>query len=262
MSFWPRLGFGRKAREIEALERRVAALQTALKRSESAGRWAQFARGVTAATAVLMLALGFALGVYREPIKQSVLGLARATGLARSTPSADEPYAAYHKGEYATALRLARLLAQDEDDPRAQSLMGLIYYRGQGAPQDYAEAAKWFRLAADHLDIDAQFHLGLMFSQGQGVPQDSVEAARWFRLAADQGDAQAQYNLGVYYATGQAGKPDSVSAYMWFTLAAAHFAASDPRRGTAAGSRDLVAKGMTRDEIAEAQRRATEWKPA
>jgi hypothetical protein len=260
MSLLPRLRFGRD-RETEALERRVSALQAALTRSSAtAGRGTQFTRAVTAAIAALMLTCGFALGVYREPIRQSITGLARTIGLARPVPNADEPYAAYHNGDYATALRLASLLAQDEGDARAQSLLGLMHYRGQGVPRDYAEAAKWFRLAADQGDVDAQFYLGVMYSEGQGLPQDYAEGAKWFRLAADQGDAQAQYNLGIFYATQQAGKPDNVSAYMWFSLAAAHFAASDPRRSTAISARDLVANQLTQDQIAEAQRRAREWR--
>jgi hypothetical protein len=262
MRFLPQVRFGRD-REIEALQRRISSLQTALKHSsELAGRWTHFRREVTAAIAVHMLATGFALGIYHEPIKQSIIGLARTIGLAKRAPNADEPYAAYHNGDYATALRLASVLAQDEGDARAQALLGLMYYRGQGLPRDYAEAAKWFRLAADQGDVDAQFHLGVMYSEGQGMPQDYPEGAKWFRLAADQGDAQAQYNLGVFYATQQSGKPDNVSAYMWFNLAAAHFSASDPRRSTAISSRDLVAGRMTRDEIAEAQRRASEWRPS
>ena len=84
---------------------------------------------------------------------------------------------------------------------------------------------------------------------------------RWFRLAADQGDAQAQYNLGMLYAKGQAGELDNVSAYMWFNLAAAHFPLSDVRHDTAVASRDLLAKQMTREQVAEAQKRAGEWMP-
>ena len=38
-----------------------------------------------------------------------------------------------------------------------------------------------------------------MHSKGQGVPQDYKEAVKWYRLSAEQGDAQAQYNLGVMY---------------------------------------------------------------
>jgi TPR repeat protein len=93
------------------------------------------------------------------------------------------------------------------------------------------------------------------------VPLDFVEGARWYHLAADQGDPQAQYNLGAFYVKEQAGSsPDLVSAYMWFNLAASHFAASDPRRGTAISSRDFVARQLTPDEIAEAQRRARTWR--
>jgi uncharacterized protein len=256
MSFLPRLRFG-KDRETEALRQRVHALHAELKLStERAGPGTKFTPTVTSAIAVLMLALGFALGVYREPIKQSFIGMARAVGLARAV----EPYAAYHNGDYATALRLARGY---EDDPRAQSLLGLMSYRGQGVPRDYREAAKWFRLAADQGDVDAQFHLGVMYSEGQGVPQNHVEGAKWYRLAADQGDAQAQYNLGVFHTNGQAGRePDFVSAYMWFNLAASQFAASDPRRSTAINSRDLVAQRLTPDQLVEGQRRARERTPA
>ena len=38
-----------------------------------------------------------------------------------------------------------------------------------------------------------------MYTQGQGVPQDYVQAAAWFRKAAGQGNAPAQAALGVMY---------------------------------------------------------------
>ena len=59
----------------------------------------------------------------------------------------------------------------------------------------------------------------------------------------------------------QAGEPDNVSAYMWFNLAAAHFPQSDVRHDTAVASRDLLAKQMTREQVAEAQKRAGECMP-
>ena len=37
------------------------------------------------------------------------------------------------------------------------------------------------------------------------MPQDYGEAVKWYRRAADQGDAQAQYNLGLWYATDERG---------------------------------------------------------
>lgn len=38
-----------------------------------------------------------------------------------------------------------------------------------------------------------------MYKFGEGVPQDYVEAVKWFRMAAEQGYAGAQHNLGVMY---------------------------------------------------------------
>jgi hypothetical protein len=40
-----------------------------------------------------------------------------------------------------------------------------------------------------------------------------------------------------------------------------HFPAADTRLTTAIASRDLVARQMSRDQIAEAQKRASEWQP-
>ena len=57
--------------------------------------------------------------------------------------------------------------------------------------QDYAEAVKWYRLAADQGAPNAQSNLGLMYGKGQGVPQDYVRAHMWFNLSAAQGNQEA-----------------------------------------------------------------------
>jgi TPR repeat protein len=53
---------------------------------------------------------------------------------------------------------------------------------------DYAEAVKWFRLAAEHGHSGAQCHLGEMYAEGHGVEQDYVQAHMWFNLAAAAGE--------------------------------------------------------------------------
>jgi TPR repeat protein len=137
-----------------------------------------------------------------------------------------------------------------------------MFYHGRGVPRDDVEAAKWFRLAADQGDATAQFNLGVMYAEGQGVAQDYGEAMKWYRLAADQRHAQAQYNLGLAYARGEGVSPDYVSAHMWFNLAAVHFRASDTRKhDLAVRNRELAASKMTREQIAQAQNLAREWKP-
>ena len=41
-----------------------------------------------------------------------------------------------------------------------------------------------------------------MYFNGDGVAQNYAEAMRWYRLAADQGLAWAQYNLGLMHENG------------------------------------------------------------
>ncbi|WP_156360673.1 tetratricopeptide repeat protein [Dethiosulfatarculus sandiegensis] len=58
--------------------------------------------------------------------------------------------------------------------------------------------------AADQGYDAAQFNLGLMYFKGQGAPQNNKEAAFWFQKAAEQGFKTAQRNLCLIYATGNA----------------------------------------------------------
>ena len=170
---------------------------------------------------------GFALGSYSDLLKQAATNLRIVLGLGGAVSDVDADNAAYGKGDYTTALRLLRPLA-DQNDARAQSTIGEMYYHGRDVPQDDSEAIRWFRLAAGQGSAPARFHLGVAYAGGHGVPQDYSEAAKWYRLAADQGYAPAMYNLGLAYAKGEGVSLDNVSAHMWFNLAASSFPASPP----------------------------------
>src|SRR5580704_8147185 len=65
--------------------------------------------------------------------------------------------------------------------------------------KDYATAQKEFTASAGQGDACSQFNLSVMYDQALGVPQDYNEALKWLRLAADQGYAEAQRNLGLRY---------------------------------------------------------------
>ncbi len=82
---------------------------------------------------------------------------------------------------------------------------------------------------------------------------DYDTALREFRLLAEQGHAQAQVNLGIIYSQGRGVPKDSVQAYRWYTLAA------DQGDDLAEKFKDHLAKSMTLDQLAEAQRLAREW---
>jgi TPR repeat protein len=182
-----------------------------------------------------------------------ILGLSLAAPVAAGP--LEDANAAHERGDYATALRLWRPLA-DQGDAAAQFNLGVMYASGRGIPQNYAEALKWFRLAAAQGSAGAQFFLGNMYLSGQGVPESYAEAVKWYRLAADQGNATAQVFLGNMYAYGQGVPQDHVRAHMWFNLSAAHGGQ------VAAEARDNIARRMTPAQIAEAQKLAREWRPA
>ena len=62
-----------------------------------------------------------------------------------------------------------------------------MYSWGLGVKQDYVQAFKWYREAADKDHPDAQFRLGEMYVVGSGVKKDYVWAYTWYSLAATGG---------------------------------------------------------------------------
>jgi TPR repeat protein len=171
----------------------------------------------------------------------------------------EEGQAAYDSEDYATALKLLRPLAE-KGNAKAQSRLGQMYALGKGVPRDYAEAVKWYRKAAEQGDIVSQSSLAYLYIRGIGVPQDFAAAMRWGLLAANQGDAGAQFDIGTTYALGDGIPQDYVQAHMWLNLAAAGSSASDTKtRDDAIRNRNIVAKKMTPEQIAKAQRLAQEW---
>lgn len=97
---------------------------------------------------------------------------------------------AFQKGDYPTALRLWRTLAE-QGDACAQFNLGHMYRTGLGVPQDYQQAMFWDRQSAERGNAAAEFNLGVSYYNGQGVPQDYVLAHVWLSLSAIQGDADA-----------------------------------------------------------------------
>jgi TPR repeat protein len=132
--------------------------------------------------------------------------------------------------------------------------MGVLYANGQGVPQSYKEAGRWYRRAADQGDAVAQFNLGVRYANGQGVPQNDELAGRWYRRAAQQGHARAQSNLGVLYANGQGVPKDVIRAYMWLTIAVAGSRGDDGKPAIA--NQTTVASDLTAAQIEQAQEMA------
>jgi len=92
------------------------------------------------------------------------------------------------------------------------------------APMPVAAVSGGFqgmRRLAEQGDAAAQFSVGAAYATGDGVPQDYVEAVRWFAMAAEQGHVVSQATLGAYYWAGRGVPQDQVKAYFWSVLAQA-----------------------------------------
>lgn len=156
----------------------------------------------------------------------------------------------YNNKNYAEAAKWYRQAA-DQGHTSAQTYLGYMYQQGQGVPKDETEAVRWYRQAANQGYATAQTNLGWMYQYGQGISKDEAEAARWYRLAADQGYSNAQNNLGLMHQYGQGGlRKDDAEAVRWFRKSADQ---GDANGQTSLGYMYQRGLGVSRDE-AEAVR--------
>ena len=97
----------------------------------------------------------------------------------------------------ASVTTLERIRAAERGDADAQFEIGKAFNAGVGVKRDDAEAARWYRRAAEQGHAFAQYGLGIACVMGRdGTEQSWHEAARWWRLSADQGHQGAQVDLG------------------------------------------------------------------
>ncbi len=94
------------------------------------------------------------------------------------------------------------------------------------------------------------------------MPQDPAQAANWYRKAADDGSVDALYALGLLYQQGRGVPQDVVQADRWIVLAIQRYAASDKgKREKAVQARKNIESRMTPVQIEQAQKLVREWKP-
>ncbi len=76
-------------------------------------------------------------------------------------------------------------------DARQQTPRNVPTGAGTGRAQDSVDE---LRKAAEQGSVDAHSNSGTCTTTAEGVPQDYAEAVKWYRLAAEQGHADAQFN--------------------------------------------------------------------
>jgi len=84
-----------------------------------------------------------------------------------------------------------------QGDAEVQHNLGGMYTHGEGAPENDAEAFKWYRKAAEPGDALAQSVLGHKYYLGDGVPENYVKAHVWWSMAKTQGHENSKKVLEI-----------------------------------------------------------------
>jgi TPR repeat protein len=124
---------------------------------------------------------------------------------------------------------------------------------------DFAGAMNAWKPLAEKGDRAAQYAVADLYFNGKGVPQDQVEGLKWLRISANQGNPVASLDLGEMYFNGVGVEKDPVKAAMWMTLAAGK--ADGSLRTKAQQSLQSLKNVLTPDQMSQAQKLASEWKP-
>jgi uncharacterized protein len=103
-----------------------------------------------------------------------------------------------------------------EGDQHAQQLLGSL----NEIAGHFADAASWYRQAAEQGDAIAQGSLGRLYAAGRGVPEDFVQAYRWSRAAADQDDPLGELTLAALNTSGKGRSENAQEAVLWARKAA------------------------------------------
>jgi len=204
------------------------------------------------ATAVLLAPLGAAA----QPAPRDPAAVAAPVPSTIQPAPADLAFGAYQRGLFLTAFREAtQRIAADPGDAAAMTLLGELYARGLGVPQDWVKAADWYRLATARGDPQAAYALGMVLLDGRSTTRDPAGARRLlesaaeavpaaayslggvllrentpdsdrravalFRRAAAASDVDGQYALAVMLREGRGTAKDPIEAAIWMGRAAA-----------------------------------------
>lgn len=175
-------------------------------------------------------AMGFLyLGDLYADVSSEFANQAAALKAYRRSYEAGIPLGAYYIGEmyeygkgipvdYAEAMRWYLLAAEHIGD--GSNSVGDLYYYGKGVEQSYVEAMKWYRKAAQRGDRDAMTNIGILYDDGKGTEPDAAAALEWYKKAVEKDESEAMYRMGSLYLNGRGVPKDLSKSGKWYTKAA------------------------------------------
>jgi len=178
------------------------------------------------------------------------LGFVYSNGLIDGKPNIVEAMKYFQKGD-------------DLGNADCQTSMGLLYQAGEkipgGVKADPAQAAGWYRKAAEQNHTEAIQHLAMLYMTGQGVVADPAEAAKWLRKGAELGNTDCMWGLGQCYLGGKGLAQDSSMAFALFTVAV-EGTTNPEQKAAMAARKDQLAKSLTAEQLKKAKSLMPEWK--
>lgn len=178
---------------------------------------------------LLALAVFLGAGILRGRIPKGMDRQAQQVSPAQSTddPVTDlpvDPPEAMTDAEEATAGSSDHQLNDDssEEEMTADKMLGQgrLYYFGIMVEQDYEEAFRWFKKAAEAGNRDAKSMLGYMYSAGEGVRQNFRESFKWYKEAMEDGVSSVIPNVAYMYEYGIGVEKDYKEAFRLYSEAA------------------------------------------
>ena len=151
----------------------------------------------------------------------------------------------------------------DKGDAYALLYLGLSYSKGSnGLSKDGPKAVGYLYRAAQGGSAEAGSVLAYIYAKGDGAPQDLQNSAKWYRWAADRDEGGAQGTLGLYYLKGLGGLgPDKQQAYFWLSLAVTRGNTKKELKDAYLPFLADLENQMKPDLIAEMQQSVRAWKP-
>ncbi len=151
------------------------------------------------------------------------------------------------------------LRSAKQGNPKAMSDLSLYYWLGYiGCCPDRQKSLYWTTKLADFGDVAAAMELVRIYGSGDSVAKDEKTALAWALKAAKQDSVEAYLFLGNAMELGLGAAKNPVEAYKWFNLATFH--RESARAAEAQRRRDVIAAGLTPDQIKQAQHLAFEWR--
>ena len=104
------------------------------------------------------------------------------------------------------------------DQPRAELLLGKLYYEGKMVPADAKVAEEHFKKAVDR-EVAADYYLGQIYRRGYLGKVYPQKALDHLLKAARNGQNSADFAIAQLFSQGKGTRPDPLNAYVFSQLA-------------------------------------------